>query len=264
KFHGITRDTDGNLGMIMKYAANGNLRDYLKHHGTSLSWYQRVLLAKQISIGLSFIHREKIYHRGNILVDENGGPMITDFGLSRVSDRDKRASMSEKTFGLVSYTAPERLKNSKYSFDDRCDIYSLGVIFWEISACRKPFNGQNDSNLALKIMLNERETFSPDTPEKYVDLVKSCWHDDPSKRPTMAIIKQSLNEILVNLSKENTNLVMEQVINEVEVDVPSSDMSIPSSDYNTVPTYDSQVHYKHETAEIDGSLYLSALEEIDL
>ncbi|CAG8538312.1 20863_t:CDS:2 [Racocetra persica] len=247
KFHGITRDTDGNLGMIMKYAANGNLRDYLKHHSTSLSWYQRVLLAKQIAIGLSFIHREKIYHRdfhsGNILVDENGGPMITDFGLSRVSDRDKRASISEKTFGLVAYTAPERLKNSKYPFDDKCDIYSLGVIFWEISTCRMPFHGQNDSNLAFKIMLNERETFPPDTPKKYVDLVKSCWHEDPSKRPTMTIIKQSLNEILVNLSKEitpkeNTKLV----INEVEIDVPSSDTSNINSDYHTAPTstYDSQ------------------------
>ncbi|CAG8460799.1 12352_t:CDS:2 [Dentiscutata heterogama] len=269
KFHGITKDNDGNLGMIMKYAANGNLRDYLKVHGMSLSWYQRVLLAKQIAIGLSFIHREKIYHRdfhsGNILVDENGGPMITDFGLSRVSDRDKRASVSEKTFGLVAYTAPERLKNSQYPFDERCDIYSLGVIFWEISACRKPFNGQNDSNLAVKIMLNERETFSPDTPRKFVDLVNSCWDDDPSKRPTMAIIKQSLNEILMSLPKENAKDVTEHVINKIERKLTlSSTSNSNNSNYYTATTNDSQLESKQEMEEIDGSLYLSALEDVDL
>ncbi|KAF0524900.1 kinase-like protein [Gigaspora margarita] len=268
KFHGITKDTDGNLGMIMKYAANGNLREYLKVHGMSLPWYQRVLLAKQIAIGLSFIHRENIYHRdfhsGNILIDENGGPMITDFGLSRVSDRDKRASINEKTFGLVAYTAPERLKNSKYPFDERCDIYSLGVIFWEISACCKPFYGQNDSNLAVKIMLNERETFSPDTPEKYVELVNSCWHYDPSKRPTMAIIKQALNEILMSLPRENVKDITEHVINKIEKNKSSLNNSNLSTNYYTASSDDNQLESKHETEEIDASLYLSALVEVDL
>ncbi|RIB00540.1 kinase-like domain-containing protein [Gigaspora rosea] len=268
KFHGITKDTDGNLGMIMKYAANGNLREYLKVHGMSLSWYQRVLLAKQIAIGLSFIHREKIYHRdfhsGNILIDENGGPMITDFGLSRVSDRDKRASIDEKTFGLVAYTAPERLKNSKYPFDERCDIYSLGVIFWEISACCKPFHCQNDSNLAVKILLNERETFSSDTPEKYVELVNSCWHYDPSKRSTMAIIKQTLNEILKSLAKENVKNITEHVINKFEKNISSSSNSNLNTNYYTASFDDNQLVNKHETEEIDASLYLSALEEVDL
>ncbi|CAG8627539.1 278_t:CDS:2, partial [Ambispora leptoticha] len=63
KLHGITKDTDGNLGMIMKYTAHGDLRDYLKTQGNSLTWHQKIVLAKQIAIGLSFIHREKIMHR---------------------------------------------------------------------------------------------------------------------------------------------------------------------------------------------------------
>jgi len=63
KLHGITKDNDGNLGMIMKYAAHGSLRDYLKSHASQLTWYQKVQLAKQITIGLSFIHRERIFHR---------------------------------------------------------------------------------------------------------------------------------------------------------------------------------------------------------
>ena len=63
KLHGITKDNDGNLGMIMKYAAHGSLRDYLKSHASELTWYQKVQLSKQITIGLSFIHRERIFHR---------------------------------------------------------------------------------------------------------------------------------------------------------------------------------------------------------
>ncbi|CAG8670545.1 2779_t:CDS:2, partial [Ambispora leptoticha] len=184
------------------------------------------------------------FHSGNILIDENGGPMITDFGLSRVEDMKKRASGTSQVFGLMAYTAPERLENSKYPFDERCDIYSLGVIFWEITAERRPFNGQNDISLALNLMKGKREKFPESTPPKFAELAMSCWDEDPEKRPSLSQIKQTLNEILDDLSKSENN---------------NSNLNNLKKDDTLGDTNDCEVYY---SAELDSSNYITALYDI--
>ncbi|RUS32146.1 kinase-like domain-containing protein [Jimgerdemannia flammicorona] len=221
KFHGVTKDPEGTLGMVMKYAHNGNLREYITSHGSVMSWYDRLRLAQQIATGLSFIHRERIFHRdfhsywsnarlaqndfiistpsssiqGNILIDLNGAPMITDFGLSR-TESVALSEQSMTVYGIVAYTAPERLRTPSYRYDDCCDIYSLGVILWEISSVHRPFGGQNDIPLAFDIMSGVREHVVDGTPKKYAELYQACWDADPEKRPDITTVKKVLNELV--------------------------------------------------------------------
>ncbi|CAG8474604.1 3964_t:CDS:2 [Paraglomus brasilianum] len=263
KLHGITKDNDGNLGMIMKYAAHGSLRDYLKSHASKLTWYQKVQLAKQITIGLSFIHRERIFHRdfhsGNILVDENGGPMITDFGLSRADQVVVPSGRSSESpvYGLVAYTAPERLKDSSLPFDEKCDIYSLGVVFWEIGSGQKPFKEQNDMSLGVNIIIGQREKFGKGVPLRYKELIEKCWHDNPKERPSMREIQQVLSDLLHDmkeLGSENVSCLEEDEDDEFYVTAGLGSYKLTESK--------SEIDTSDELSGSSSTKYVNALEDL--
>ncbi|CAG8463108.1 6631_t:CDS:2 [Paraglomus brasilianum] len=260
KLHGITKDNDGNLGMIMKYAAHGSLRDYLKSHASELTWYQKVQLSKQITIGLSFIHRERIFHRGNILVDENGGPMITDFGLSRADQIvvPSNRSSDSPVYGLVAYTAPERLKDSSLPFDEKCDIYSLGVVLWEIGSGKKPFKEhQNDMSLGVNIVMGQREKFGKGVPLRYKELVERCWHDNPNERPSMREVQQVLSDLLHDmndLGSENVDCLEEDEDDEIYITAGLESVNITENKNETEAS--------DELSGSSSTKYVSALEDL--
>jgi serine/threonine protein kinase len=131
-----------------------------------------------------FIHRD--FHSGNILFGNNLGSKnyrwnIGDLGLSQaVNDK----SSNNEIYGVIPYIAPEIFKGSK--FTKEADIYSLGMIMWELTTSCKPFdNVKHDIQLVYKILDGERPKITEDTPECYANLMKSCWDPDPKKRPSI-------------------------------------------------------------------------------
>ncbi|POG76199.1 kinase-like domain-containing protein [Rhizophagus irregularis DAOM 181602=DAOM 197198] len=91
------------------------------------------------------------------------------------------------------YIAPEIFKGS--AFSKETDIYSFGMVMWELTTGCKPFaNVEHDHNLIYKILDGERPKITEDTPECYANLMKSCWDPNPKKRP-------SIKEIYSNLRK---------------------------------------------------------------
>lgn len=120
-------------------------------------------------------------HSRNVLVHD-GHIKLTDFGVSR--HVDIITTIHKGVFGRVPYMEPKLFRNIDYHVDKRSDCYSLGVLLWEISTGRRPFAGCDEILTKLAIIDGERETPSPDTPQKYVDLYKKCWDGEPENRPS--------------------------------------------------------------------------------
>src|SRR2546425_4907098 len=107
--------------------------------------------------------------------------MIGDLGLcQQVIDKKDNPN---KIFGVIPYMAPEVLSKKPYTKES--DIYSFGMIMWEFTTGKKPFNDRpHDHYLMLDILKGERPQITDDTPEFYAKLLKRCWDHNPENRPT--------------------------------------------------------------------------------
>ncbi|KAG0369601.1 hypothetical protein BGZ54_009479 [Gamsiella multidivaricata] len=203
KFYGITRmKGNGDYGMVLQFAGKGSLRDYLSRHFDSLDWTNKMRLARDVAAGISFIHEDNICHHDlhsrNVLIDQSGRALITDFGLSRYLNH---ANSNNGVRGVVPYISPERLRNSP--FDHSSDVYSLGVIMWELTSGHPPFNHDGENFLLpFQIMRGKREEIIPGTPVEYSRLYQQCWDGEPLSRPALPLILQKLNSMLSEESGE--------------------------------------------------------------
>ncbi len=117
---------------------------------------------------------------------------ITDFGISK-NQNNQTTTAYVGNFGIIAYMEPKRIINPKFPYTKSSDIYSFGVLMWEISSGYPPFKDDNSNPIALAISINNgfRETTVPDTPKEYEKLYKNCWNQEPEQRPT---INEVLNE----------------------------------------------------------------------
>ncbi|CAG8595563.1 17786_t:CDS:2 [Racocetra fulgida] len=139
-----------------------------------------------ISIRLNLVHKNKIIHcdlhSGNILIGHYNGysttPTIADLGISKPIDElsDKNA-----IYGVILYIAPEVLKGER--FTQASDIYSFGMIIWEvISGCRPFSDHKHDEYLILDILNSLCPKIPSSIPQDLIELMETCWHQDPEKK----------------------------------------------------------------------------------
>ncbi|KAF0463065.1 kinase-like protein [Gigaspora margarita] len=202
QFYGVTKDSAGDYHMILKFACDGNLRTYLKAKFLELRWNDKLRIAEEITTGLLYLHENDIIHRDlhskNILIDQ-GKAMIADFGLSKQLEDTSLVTVS-MVYGLPAYIDPQCYKvNTDSPTYERCkksDVYSLGVIFWEISSGRPPFESiRVREQVAIEIYKGKRETPVENTPELYVTLYKRCWDEAPANRPETKSVLEKLRDI---------------------------------------------------------------------
>ncbi|EXX66165.1 uncharacterized protein OCT59_017102 [Rhizophagus irregularis] len=221
KYYGITKFESDNHDdllkrylLVMEYADSGTLKDYLKKNFNNLTWDNKCNLAYQLSCAVSCLHNEKIVHRdlnsGNILVHRNT-VKVADFGLSK---RIGSSSKNSKLFGIIPYVDPIRFgkkknnKNSTHlsSFNEKNDVYSVGVLLWEISSGKPPFSTEDyDLDLAIEIKEGRREDPFPDTPEIYIKLYTDCWDSEPDNRPTIDQVVERLKAMITKTSMITEN-----------------------------------------------------------
>ncbi|RGB23211.1 kinase-like domain-containing protein, partial [Rhizophagus diaphanus] len=185
-----------------------------------------------------FIHRD--LHSGNILFDLFNDQKkikvrcqwkIGDLGLSHSVDNK---SSNNEIYGVIPYISPEIFKGS--AFSKEADVYSLGMIMWELTTGCKPFsNAKHDHSLIYKILDGERPKITEDTPECYANLMKSCWDPDPKKRPS---IKQAeaKRKKLIELKKIGPKFAEKYHSEAIYTSRPLSDLISKCSSTNSFST----------------------------
>ncbi|RIB04416.1 kinase-like domain-containing protein [Gigaspora rosea] len=208
KFYGISLDKKTKaFYLVMEFANNGNLREYLQKN--KLEWPEKIQLARQISEGMSYLHSIEIIHRdlvNTLRIFLSITEMLKFLILGFQKNLDSIAVTSSKEFcGVIPFIDPRKLKDQKYPYDKKSDVYSIGVLLWEISSNgQPPFSHDSDNNLlglSLKITTEDegsRERPIAGTPKQYIDLYEKCWDDEPNKRPSMIQIFQKLNSLVLD------------------------------------------------------------------
>ncbi|RIB24829.1 kinase-like domain-containing protein [Gigaspora rosea] len=202
-FYGVSKDPHThNLVLILQLANGGTLRNYLeskwKDDNFEIPWNELINIAVEITCGLRYLHEKKICHRdlhsNNILIND-GKILISDFGISKKMD-STTATSSVK--GLPAYVEPRcyLYPDEKIKRDEKSDIYSLGVVFWELTSGTPPFSDSSKHAIIIKISQEKREKIIPGTPIDYAKLYMRCWDSEPEKRPTS-------EEILTELERKN-------------------------------------------------------------
>ncbi|POG70944.1 kinase-like domain-containing protein [Rhizophagus irregularis DAOM 181602=DAOM 197198] len=200
QFFGITQDPNNlNYIIVMSYAKKGSLKKCLSDIA-KFKWQVRLQLLKNIVSGLKVIHESNLthgdFHDGNILMSDDYNELfIIDLGLCRpISDLQDSVNKVNKIYGVLPYMAPEILRKNPYT--PASDIYSFSMIMWEFTSGIPPFNHEaHDNHLTLSICKEgRRPEIIKNTPKCYIDLMKSCWDSDPSKRPTIKMLENILSD----------------------------------------------------------------------
>jgi serine/threonine protein kinase len=190
KLRGYTSDPP--FCLITDYLSNGSLYQFLRNRPDQLGPTERTIIALDVAAGMAYMHEQKVVHRDlkslNILLDEQKRARICDFGLSRFLTYEPMSGL----VGTAQWMAPEVFL-SKPAYDTRVDVYSFGIVLWELLTSRIPFDGYDVAQLPT-LVVNEglRPEIPADTPLELAALMTSCWQDDPSRRPTFQQISQLL------------------------------------------------------------------------
>jgi len=198
--------------IMMEYAPNGTLLKHLcylreKNLESSFSWDKRYQIALDITRGLNYIHSERVLHRdmksSNILLFGDSRAKISDFGLSKIKIENNQTFsalyVTNNVEGTIRWKAPETYEDDRYT--DKADIYSLGIIFWEIASCQFPYAELKNSAVIIKVLKGERLEIPSTCPREFKDLIELCWSHDPIQRPRSLDVLNLITKINEDYSK---------------------------------------------------------------
>ena len=184
--------------ITMEYVPGEDLKSILRMMG-QMSAGKAVLVVRQICEGLAEAHRLGVVHRDlkpqNIMIDRDGNVRIMDFGIAR-SLKVKGMTGAGVVIGTPEYMSPEQIEGQ--DVDSRSDIYSLGIILYEMMTGRVPFGGDTFLSIAVKQKTEQPRNprdLNPQIPDDIVRLILHCLEKDKAKR------YQKVEDILSELDK---------------------------------------------------------------
>ncbi|XP_061952877.1 probable serine/threonine-protein kinase SIS8 isoform X2 [Populus nigra] len=187
-----------NLSIVTEFLPRGSLYRLLHRPNSQLDERRRLRMAFDAARGMNYLHNctPMIVHRDlkspNLLVDKNWVVKVCDFGLSRMKHSTFLSSRS--TAGTAEWMAPEVLRNEPS--DEKCDVYSFGVILWELSTLQQPWGGMNPMQVVGAVGFQHRRLDIPnDMDPAIADIIRNCWKTDPKLRPTFAEIMAALKPL---------------------------------------------------------------------
>ena len=187
---------DGLYYIVMEYVEGITLKTYVEKKG-QLSFKESASIAIQVARGIEAAHNKNIIHRDikpqNIIISTEGKVKVTDFGIAKAASSN---TISSDVMGSVHYASPEQARNG--FVDGRSDIYSLGIVMYEMITGRVPFDGDTTVAVAIQHLQEEMtkpSTYAPNTPISFEKIILKCTQKNPDRR------YQSLAELLVDLRK---------------------------------------------------------------
>ncbi|GBC00367.1 hypothetical protein RclHR1_03830006 [Rhizophagus clarus] len=196
--YGLTQEDGTNDYMLVMCHMDMDLRNYLKQNHNILTWKERIKIIIDIIDALLRIHKENAIHRdlhsGNILyLEDYNCWYIGDLGFCGPPDKPIKS-----IYGNLPYIAPEVINGKQHTYAS--DIYSIGILMWEISSGQPPFaNFEYDCDLVMRIIWGMRPKIISGTLSKYIEIMIQCWDADPLKRPNI----NTLHKMITNLYKSS-------------------------------------------------------------
>jgi serine/threonine protein kinase len=194
--------------MVMEYAENGSLRQYLNNNFNSLNWDQKLCNLLSIARGLKAIHNIGLIHNNlhcsNILSHLHK-VTITDLGLCQPANLISSQSDNIKIHRFLPYVAPEVLRGEEYT--QASDIYSFGIIAHEICTGLTPYNDMaHEEFLDIKICQGLRPKSNYKVPQLILDVIERCWDVNPLNRPGAEELEHLLNELYLKIQQKNSDI----------------------------------------------------------
>ena len=152
---------------------------------TSIPLALKVKLAYQAAKGMAFLHSSGIVHRDlkslNLLLDHKWNVKVSDFGLTLFKDSIMKKENNQRVVGSIPWMAPELLDGSASRNHAMCDVYSYGVVLWELLFRAQPYEGLAPPQIAVAVLRNDLRPFVPvgeysPAEESYLALTNRCWH----------------------------------------------------------------------------------------
>ncbi|MEW8993422.1 Stk1 family PASTA domain-containing Ser/Thr kinase [Clostridium sp.] len=196
--------SEGNINYIVMELVNGEtLKEYIRENAP-LSMDSTLKISIQIAKALECAHKNKIIHRDikphNILINEDGVIKVTDFGIAKATSSDT-ITHTNKVIGSAHYFSPEQAKGK--IVDNRTDIYSFGIVIYEMLTGRVPFDGESAVAVALKHIQDTivpPKVLVPEVPDSLNNLVIKATQKEVIKR------YNNVTDMLIDLMKiENNN-----------------------------------------------------------
>lgn len=200
--------------IVMEYVCGETLKELIHREGR-LPFSQTLEIALQIAAALKHAHENKIIHCDikphNILINRDGIAKVTDFGIARAVS-SQTATQVAGVLGSVHYLSPEQARG--YSVDSQSDLYSLGVVLYEMISGAPPFDGATPIAIAMKHLQEDPRPLleaRPDTPAPLVALVEKAMAKKPSERQVnAAALMQEAERVLALLQSETNPLALDR------------------------------------------------------
>ena len=178
-------ETDNEMFIVMEYIKGKELKDIIveTRDRVSLQINEVIKIATQIADGLEAAHKEGITHRdiktGNIMITESGIVKVMDFGLAKVKGGSKVTQMGS-TVGTIDYMSPEQTRGDEV--DSRADIWSLGVVIYEMLTGKMPFRGDYNQAIIYSILNEEPLPAERETDERLGHIISKALKKNPEER----------------------------------------------------------------------------------
>jgi alpha-tubulin suppressor-like RCC1 family protein/tRNA A-37 threonylcarbamoyl transferase component Bud32 len=185
--YAVRRVRDGSLALVMQLVPGRTLREILNSRGAcTFGWVDRVL--RDVGAALAHAHQRGIVHRDvkpeNIFIDETTGQaLLSDFGVARSLEPDSQLTATGTAIGTPAYMSPEQIDGT--TLDGRSDLYSLGLVGWEMLTGRRPWEGESLYSVIYKQKREELppiDELRPDTPDRLIYLIEGAIRKDPAER----------------------------------------------------------------------------------
>lgn len=201
-FYGIVRDgPDGSLATVTEFMVNGSLKQFLQKKDRTIDRRKRLIIAMDAAFGMEYLHGKNIVHFDlkceNLLVNmrDPHRPVckIGDLGLSKVK---QHTLVSGGVRGTLPWMAPELLSGKSNMVTEKIDVYSFGIVMWELLTGEEPYADRHCASIIGGIVNN---TLRPQIPAwcdpEWKALMESCWASDPAERPSFSEISQKLRSM---------------------------------------------------------------------